>query len=60
MTKTWPWSSAETLVRCMEELVAELGARREERRYMQAFRTEHGSFLKRVAELKSRIDQITD
>jgi DNA-binding NtrC family response regulator len=60
LTKTWPWSSAETLVRCMEELVTELGARREERRYMQAFRTEHGSFLKRVAELKSRIDQITD
>ena len=60
MTKSWPWTSAETLVRCMEELVTELSARRDERRYMQAFRSEHGAFLKRVAELKSRIDQITD
>jgi DNA-binding NtrC family response regulator len=60
LTKTWPWSSAETLVRCMEELVTELSARREERRYMQTFRSEHGAFLKRLAELKSRIDQITD
>ena len=60
LTRTWPWTGPETLVRCLEELVIELSARREERRYMQAFRSEHGAFLKRVAELKARIDQLTD
>ena len=38
----------------------ELSTRREERRYMQAFRTEHGGFLKRFAELKARIDALTE
>lgn len=58
-TKRWPLSGAADLVHCLEELVAELIARREERRYMQAFRSEHGVFLKRFAELKSRIDSLT-
>jgi DNA-binding NtrC family response regulator len=58
-TKSWPMAGAADLVRCLDELVAELSARREERRYMQAFRTEHGGFLKRFAELKSRIDTLT-
>jgi ActR/RegA family two-component response regulator len=58
-TKSWPFSGPAELVRCLEELVVELSARREERRYMQAFRTEHGAFLKRFAELKSRIDSLT-
>jgi DNA-binding NtrC family response regulator len=53
-------TSPDDLVRCMQDLVTELSARREERRYMQAFRTEHGAFLKRFAELKVRIDQLTD
>jgi hypothetical protein len=44
----------------MQELVTELSARREERRYMQTFRAEHGAFLKRFAELKVRIDQLTE
>ena len=60
VTKTWPWQGPESLVRCMEELASELTQRREERRYMQAFRTEHGTFLKRVAELKARIEQLAD
>jgi DNA-binding NtrC family response regulator len=59
-TKAWPCGSVDELVACMQELVAELLARREERRYMQSFRNEHGAFLKRFAELKVRIDQLTD
>lgn len=59
-TKSWPCAGAADLARCMEELVSELAARREERRYMQAFRNEHGPFLKRVAELKSRIDALAE
>jgi DNA-binding NtrC family response regulator len=58
VTKTWPYAGPESLVRCMDELVGELNQRREERRYMQGFRTEHGAFLKRVAELKARIEQL--
>ena len=58
-TKSWPMAGPAELVRCLEELVSELTTRREERRYMQAFRVEHGGFLKRFAELKSRIDSLT-
>jgi DNA-binding NtrC family response regulator len=58
-TRSWPIASPADLVRCLDELVAELTARREERRYMQVFRSEHGGFLKRFAELKSRIDSLT-
>jgi DNA-binding NtrC family response regulator len=59
-TRGWPCASSDDLVRCMQELVTELSARREERRYMQTFRAEHGAFLKRFAELKVRIDQLTE
>jgi DNA-binding NtrC family response regulator len=59
-TKGWPCMSADDLVRAMQELVNELSTRREERRHMHAFRNEHGVFLKRLAELKVRIDQLTD
>jgi DNA-binding response OmpR family regulator len=59
-TRFWPCTGASDLVRCMEELAAELALRREERRYMQAFRNEHGAFLKRVAELKVRIDALAE
>jgi DNA-binding NtrC family response regulator len=59
-TRGWPCTGSDDLVRCMQELVSELSARREERRHMQAFRNEHGTFLKRLAELKVRIDQLTD
>jgi DNA-binding NtrC family response regulator len=57
-TRSWPIAGIDELVRCLDELVAELTARREERRYMQAFRNEHGAFLKRFAELKARIDAL--
>ncbi len=59
-TRSWPIATPQDLVRCIEELVTELNTRREERRYMQAFRSEHGTFLKRFAELKARIDALTD
>jgi DNA-binding NtrC family response regulator len=58
-TKAWPLNSADSLVRCLEDLVGELVTRREERRYMQAFRTENSAFFKRYADLKARIDQLT-
>lgn len=48
------------LVRELDKIVGELGAMREERRHLQALRTEHGNFLKRYAELKSRIDAVSD
>jgi DNA-binding response OmpR family regulator len=59
-TKAWPLNSADGLVRCLEDLVAELVMRREERRYMQAFRSEYSAFFKRFADLKARIDQLMD
>ncbi|MGD8863100.1 MAG: response regulator [Myxococcales bacterium] len=55
-TKSMPCDSADGLVAALGSLVQELSAMREERRYMQAFRSEHGSFVKRFAELKVRID----
>jgi ActR/RegA family two-component response regulator len=58
--RSWPCGGAADLVRNMEELAAELATRREERRYLQAFRNEHGAFLKRVAELKVRIDALAE
>jgi len=59
-TKSWSCGGPEDIVRCMQELVAEIAQRREERRFMQAFRSDHGAFLKRFAELKVRIDALTD
>jgi DNA-binding NtrC family response regulator len=58
VTRAWAMSSPADLLGCLEELVTELQVRREERRYMQAFRSEHGAFLKRFAELKARIDSL--
>ena len=59
-TRNWTCVGPEDVVRCLQELVAEIVQRREERRYMQAFRSDHGAFLKRFAELKVRIDTLTD
>jgi DNA-binding NtrC family response regulator len=58
--KKWSFASAMDLVRCLDELVAEIASRREERRYMQVFRSEHGAFLKRFADLKARVDALSD
>ena len=54
------FTGAADLVRQLDKLVAELGAIREERRHLQAFKVEHGNFLKRYAELKARIDSASD
>jgi DNA-binding response OmpR family regulator len=59
-TRTWVFAGPDDLVVQLSELVSELSTLREERRYMQAFRTEHGNFLKRFAELKVRIDSLTN
>lgn len=49
---------AEHLVAVLEGMVDELSLMREERRYLQAFRADHGTFFKRFAELKARIDTL--
>jgi DNA-binding NtrC family response regulator len=50
----------EHLIAKLDELVGELTTRREERRYMQTFRSEHGQFLRRFADLKGRIDSLLE
>lgn len=55
-TRAWPFMGPHDLIKALEELTGELSARSEERRMMQAFRGEHGAFLKRFAELKVRLD----
>lgn len=55
-----PFRGPAHLVELMSELVGEIASMREERRYLQAFRAEHGPFLKRFADLKSRIDSLTE
>jgi DNA-binding NtrC family response regulator len=55
-----PFKGPAHLVEVMGELVGELASIREERRYLQAFRAEHGQFLKRFADLKSRIDSLSE
>jgi hypothetical protein len=58
--KRWTFDGPADLVRCLDELVSEIATRREERRYMQQFRSDHGAFLKRFADLKARVDALTD
>jgi DNA-binding NtrC family response regulator len=54
-----PFSGARQLVSKLGQLVDELDTMRRERRYLQAFRSEHSGFLKRYAELKMRIDSLS-
>jgi len=58
--KRWQLHSALDLVGCLDELVGEIASRRLERRYMQQFRAEHGQFLKRFADLKARVDALSE
>jgi hypothetical protein len=58
--KRWQLHSALDLVGCLDELVGEIASRRLERRYMQKFRAEHGQFLKRFADLKARVDALSE
>jgi DNA-binding response OmpR family regulator len=53
-----PFRGASHLVAVLEGMVEELTLLREERRYLQAFRNEHGPFFKRFADLKARIDSL--
>jgi DNA-binding NtrC family response regulator len=55
-----PFRGAQHLVERLGQLVDELGTLREERRYLQAFRAEHGTFLKRFADLKTRLESLSD
>jgi DNA-binding NtrC family response regulator len=54
-----PFEGPEHLVRVLDKLVEELQQLREERRYMQAFRSDYGPFFKRFADLKARIDSLS-
>ncbi|HKU37052.1 MAG TPA: response regulator [Polyangiales bacterium] len=60
VTNSEPFRGPEHLVERMSALVSELASLREERRYLQAFRSEHGQFLKRFADLKARIDLLNE
>jgi len=55
-----PFRGPEHLLERLSVLVSELASLREERRYLQAFRSEHGPFLKRFADLKARIDSLSE
>ena len=55
-----PFGGPAHLVERMGALVNEIASLREERRYLQAFRSEHGPFLKRYADLKARIDSLSE
>jgi DNA-binding NtrC family response regulator len=55
-----PFRGPEHLVARLSELVDELSVMRQERRHLQAFRKDHGPFLKRFAELKARIETLGD
>lgn len=55
-----PFRGPTHLVERMNALVGELASMREERRYLQAFRNEHGTFLKRFADLKARIESLSE
>lgn len=49
----------EQLVDKLQDMVGQLAAMQQERRYLRAFRNEHGDFLKRYADLKTRLDALT-
>ncbi|HEX7479537.1 MAG TPA: response regulator [Polyangiales bacterium] len=55
-----PFRGPEHLLEKLAALVDEVQALREERRYLQAFRADHGPFLKRFADLKVRIESLSD
>lgn len=55
-----PFRGPEHLVARLSALVDELSVMREERRHLQAFRRDHGPFLKRFADLKTRIETLGD
>jgi DNA-binding response OmpR family regulator len=53
-----PFRGAAHLVEKIRELADELGTRATERRFIQAFRSDHEAFLRRFAELKLKIDRL--
>jgi DNA-binding NtrC family response regulator len=56
-----PFTGPKQLVAKIQEVVDELGTRTQERRFIQAFSSDHREFLRRYAELKLKIDRlITD
>jgi DNA-binding NtrC family response regulator len=55
-----PFRGPAHLIDRMSSVVADIASLREERRYLQAFRSEHGTFLKRYADLKARIDSLSE
>lgn len=59
-TTDTPFRGPAHLVERLSALVDEVASLREERRYLQGLRSEHGPFLKRFADLKVRIDALSD
>src|SRR5262249_53255198 len=55
-----PLGGPASLAKIMHERVQNLEASKRERQVMQVFRSRHGSFLRRYADLKLRIDRISE
>lgn len=53
-----PFDGPAHLVRRLDLLAQELGTRAQERRFIQAFRSDHEQFVRRYAELKLKIDRL--
>lgn len=53
-----PFRGAAHLVEQIQRIVDELGTRAQERRLIQAFRSDHEDFLRRYAELKLKVDRL--
>jgi DNA-binding NtrC family response regulator len=58
VTSDKPFTGASHLVEKLSLVTDELATMQQERRYLRAFRNEHGEFLKRYAELKIHIDSL--
>ncbi len=53
-----PFRGAAHLVERIQSLADELGTRAQERRFFQAFRSDHEDYLRRYAELKLKVDRL--
>jgi len=54
-----PFNGPSHLIEKLDMVVKDLATMQQERRYLHAFRSDHGEFLKRYAELKVRIDSLS-
>jgi DNA-binding response OmpR family regulator len=55
-----PFASPEHLVAAIRKMTGELATKAQERRLIQAFRAEHGDYLRRFAKVKALIDNLIE